>query len=71
MTVESYKTLYEGSVVFGVRKHCHAGRGMPQLEAKLQEITHKRNVLRNKVINIIFRSLFQQIILRKSSLRIN
>jgi len=49
MTVTSYKTLYEGSVIFGIRKHCHAGKGMPELVAKLKEKTQKRNVLRNKV----------------------
>ena len=49
MTIDAYKTLYEGSVIFGIRKHCQAINGTPELEDKLQNITHKRNVLMNKV----------------------
>ena len=35
MTIDAYKTLYEGSVIFGIRKHCQAERGMPELEQRL------------------------------------
>jgi len=49
MTIDAYKTLYEGSVIFGIRKHCQAYKGMSELEDRLKEITHKRNKLKNKV----------------------
>ena len=52
MTIEAYKTLYEGSVIFGIRKHCQAEKGMPDLEKKVEELIYKRKRLLNKVILI-------------------
>jgi len=49
MTIESYKTLYEGSVIFGIRKHCQAIEGIPELEQKVVDLEFNRDVLVNKV----------------------
>ena len=69
MAIEAYKTLYEGSVIFGIRKATEAAKGMPELEKRLVEIKHKRNVLQNKVI--ILKSCFSYFLSRKNYLQIN
>lgn len=33
MTMDAYKTLYESSIVFGIRKQLEAEQGMSELEA--------------------------------------
>merc|ERR1711865_418221 len=38
MTIDAYKTLYESSVTFGVRKQLQAEQGMPELEAQVKEL---------------------------------
>ena len=35
MTIDAYKTLYESSVTFGVRKQLEAEQGMDELESQV------------------------------------
>ena len=38
MTLDAYKTLYESSIVFGIRKQLEAEQGMSELEVSLCNI---------------------------------
>lgn len=49
MTLEAYKTLYEGSVTFGVRKQMQAEQGVPEMEEQLRELTERKTVLEGQV----------------------
>merc|ERR1712139_46989 len=48
MTIDAYKTLYDSSVTFGVRKQLQAEQGMTELEQKIEKENHVLE-LRNKV----------------------
>ncbi len=59
MTIDAYKTLYDASVAFGVRKQLQAEQGIPELEAEVAEWAEKKKVLeaqalslRNKLENV-------------------
>merc|ERR1711970_895147 len=38
MTIDAYKTLYESSVTFGVRKQLQAEQGMSEMEEKITSL---------------------------------
>merc|ERR1711907_342507 len=42
MTIDAYKTLYESSVTFGVRKQLQAEQGMEDLEIQVKELSEKK-----------------------------
>lgn len=50
MTLDAYKTLYESSVTFGVRKQLQAEQGMPEMEAKVDELQASKKTLENQVV---------------------
>merc|ERR1712216_724390 len=49
MTIDAYKTLYDSSVTFGVRKQLQAEQGMAELEEQKKEKENHVLELRNKV----------------------
>ncbi len=50
MTLDAYKTLYESSVTFGVKKQLQAEHGMAELEAKVAELSDHKKVLEAQVL---------------------
>ena len=52
MTVDAYKTLYDSSVTFGVRKQMQAEAGMSDLEAKILELEGTKKEMENKVLEL-------------------
>lgn len=50
MTLDAYKTLYESSVTFGIRKQLQAEAGMPELEASISELAERKRVLEAQVL---------------------
>merc|ERR1712100_338162 len=45
MTIDAYKTLYESSVTFGVRKQLEAEQGMDDLEKKVEQLEARKKQL--------------------------
>jgi dynein light intermediate chain len=56
MTTDAYKTLYESSVAFGVRKQMEAEEGMPQLEKQVKELEEQKKSLEGQVVDLLHRS---------------
>mmetsp|Transcript_1927 Transcript_1927/g.3861 ORF Transcript_1927/g.3861 Transcript_1927/m.3861 type:complete len:236 (-) Transcript_1927:88-795(-) len=52
MTVDAYKTLYDSSVTFGVKKQLAAEKGMSEMEAKIEGLEDKKKALTNKVMEL-------------------
>ena len=52
MTMDAYKTLYESSVTFGVRKQLQAGEGMGEMENKIEELEASKRSLENQVLEL-------------------
>ena len=52
MTVDAYKTLYDSSVTFGVRKQMAAEMGVSDLEATIVEKENRKKELSNKVLEL-------------------
>ncbi|EGR30286.1 hypothetical protein IMG5_135820 [Ichthyophthirius multifiliis] len=50
MTFAAYQTLYQGSVVFGVRKALQAEKDKPELQARIEELDKKKIFLQNRQI---------------------
>ena len=50
MTIDAYKTLYESSVTFGVRKQLQAEEGKDELEERLETLRQEKKQLENKVL---------------------
>ncbi|KAL4477344.1 hypothetical protein ABPG72_002338 [Tetrahymena utriculariae] len=50
MTFAAYQTLYQGSVVFGVRKALQAEKDKPELQARIEELEKKKIYLQNRKI---------------------
>ena len=50
MTIDAYKTLYEGSVTFGVKKQLQAEEGIPQMEGRIAELKEGCRGLENQVL---------------------
>jgi dynein light intermediate chain len=52
MTLDAYRTLYESSIAFGVRKQLQAEEGLPELEATLSELLEKKKALEAQVLAV-------------------
>ncbi|OQR87860.1 dynein light chain intermediate polypeptide [Thraustotheca clavata] len=52
MTTDAYKTLYESSITFGVRKQLQAEQGMGSLEDKIAALTEEKREYENKVLEL-------------------
>lgn len=50
MTVDAYKTLFESSIIFGVRKQAEAELGAPELEAEMLELADRKRTLEAKLL---------------------
>lgn len=49
VTVASYKSLYESSVLFGIRKQVQAEQGMKEMTQNLKELKREKIILENQV----------------------
>ncbi len=49
MTLAAYQTLYQGSVIFGIRKQLQAEQGRAELENRILELERKKIYLENRV----------------------
>jgi len=52
MTIDAYKTLYESSVVFGVRKQLQAEEGRSDLEERIKTLEEECKSKRNQVLEL-------------------
>eukprot|EP00937_MAST-01D_sp_MAST-1D-sp2_P000088 g88.t1 len=52
MTMDAYKTLYESSVTFGVRKQLQAEQGMGEMETKIESLSDNKRSLENQVLEL-------------------
>jgi len=52
MTIDAYKTLYESSVTFGVRKQLQAEQGMDEMENKITTLQATKRDLENQVLEL-------------------
>merc|ERR1712072_445918 len=52
MTIDAYKTLYESSVTFGVRKQLQAEQGMGEMEDKIKDLEQTKRDLENQVLEL-------------------
>jgi dynein light intermediate chain len=50
MTLDAYKTLYDSSVTFGIRKQLQAEAGMPEMEASIGELGERKRLLEAQVL---------------------
>ena len=50
MTMDAYRTLYESSIAFGVRKQLQAEEGLPELEATLADLMEKKKAAEAQVL---------------------
>lgn len=55
MTIDAYKTLYDSSVTFGVRKQLEAEQGMAALEAQVAELQKTKKFLESEVMDLVHR----------------
>merc|ERR1719313_3336025 len=53
MTIDAYKTLYESSVTFGVRKQLQAEQGMDEMQNKIEELEASKRSLENQVQELL------------------
>ena len=52
MTIDAYKTLYESSVTFGVRKQLQAEQGMSEMESQISDLAAVNKGLENEVLEL-------------------
>ncbi|KAF0687132.1 Aste57867_21103 [Aphanomyces stellatus] len=52
MTTDAYKTLYDSSITFGVRKQLQAEQGMGSIEDKIAVLTEEKREYENKVLEL-------------------
>ena len=52
MTIDAYKTLYESSVTFGVRKQLQAEQGMSEMETQISDLAAVNKGLENEVLEL-------------------
>ena len=45
MTIDAYKTLYDSSVTFGVRKQLQAEQGMSEMEGKIKSLNETKKII--------------------------
>lgn len=50
MTMDAYRTLYEGSTAFSMRKQLQAEEGVGDLEERVAELTEQRKALEAQVL---------------------
>ncbi len=50
MTMDAYRTLYESSISFGVRKQLQAEEGLPELEAALADLLERKKAAEAQVL---------------------
>ncbi|GBG32571.1 Axonemal dynein light intermediate polypeptide 1 [Hondaea fermentalgiana] len=50
MTVDAYKTLYDSSIVFGIRKQLQAEQGMSDMEAEIKQLEEDCKARENEVL---------------------
>lgn len=50
MTSDAYKTLYDSSVIFSVRKQLQSEQGIPELEAQIAELSERKKALEAQVL---------------------
>lgn len=50
MTIDAYKTLYESSVTFGVRKQLQAEEGVPEMEEQIGQLRTAKEELQERVL---------------------
>jgi len=53
MTIDAYKTLYESSVTFGVRKQLEAEQGMDELEKQVAQLEERKKALDANINDLI------------------
>lgn len=53
MTIDAFKTLYESSVTFGVRKQLEAEQGMDELEKQVQDLEARKKQLDANIKDLI------------------
>ena len=53
MTIDAYKTLYESSVTFGVRKQLEAEQGMDELESQVEALEARKKELDADIKDLI------------------
>ena len=49
ITVASYKSLYESSVTFGMRKQVQAEEGIDDMSSRIKQLDKKKTILQNQV----------------------
>merc|ERR1712216_1021518 len=52
MTIDAYKTLYDSSVTFGVRKQLQAEQGMGEMEDRIKSLQDTKRALENQVLEL-------------------
>merc|ERR1719155_451751 len=52
MTIDAYKTLYDSSVTFGVRKQLQAEQGMAEMEEKISGLNSVKKQLESQVLEL-------------------
>ena len=52
MTIDAYKTLYDSSVTFGVRKQLQAEQGMSEMEQKISGLKNVKKQLESQVMEL-------------------
>ncbi len=52
VTVAAYKSLYESSVVFGMRKQVQAEEGVEKMEQSIKELERKKTILENQLFEL-------------------
>merc|ERR1711968_326411 len=52
MTIDAYKTLYDSSVTFGVRKQLQAEQGMTELEQQIAVYEEQKKERENQVLEL-------------------
>lgn len=55
MTIDAYKTLYDSSITFGMRKQLQSDHGMSSLESKAAELEAKKISLENQVTDLKYK----------------
>merc|ERR1719261_1774690 len=52
ITIDAYKTLYDSSVTFGVRKQLQAEQGMGEMEDRIKSLQDTKRDLENQVLEL-------------------
>lgn len=52
LTTDAYKTLYDSSITFGVRKQLQAEEGMGELEERMEQLQREKRESESKVLEL-------------------